>query len=86
YEQNPERYYNGRDYRREQELHEENQKTRKSKKWLIAIIVILLIIVAIFVTRAVLNHNNDKVSNDPDVSQNYKKEVESQNDDINNKV
>lgn len=26
-EQHPERYYNGRDYRREQELQEENQNT-----------------------------------------------------------
>ena len=31
------------------------------------------IIVAIFITRAIINHNNDKVSNDPNVSQNYKK-------------
>ena len=45
----------------------------------------LLIIVAIFITRAIINHNNDKVSNDPNVSQNYK-EVENQNDDINRQV
>lgn len=71
----PERYYNGRDYRREQQLEEENEKSSKTKKWLIAIIVILLIIVAIFITRAIINHNNDKVSNDPNVSQNYKKKL-----------
>ncbi|EHQ80195.1 hypothetical protein SEVCU123_1597 [Staphylococcus epidermidis VCU123] len=86
YENHPERYYNGRDYRREQQLEEENEKSSKTKKWLIAIIVILLIIVAIFITRAIINHNNDKVSNDPNVSQNYKKEVENQNDDINRQV
>ena len=52
-----------------------NEKSSKTKKWLIAIIVILLIIVAIFITRAIINHNNDKVSNDPNVSQNYKKKL-----------
>lgn len=54
-EEHPERYYNGRDYRREQILEEENEKSRRSKKWLYIIIAILLIIVAIFVTRALLN-------------------------------
>jgi multisubunit Na+/H+ antiporter MnhB subunit len=39
-------------------LEEENEKSSKTKKWLIAIIVILLIIVAIFITRAIINHNN----------------------------
>ena len=58
----PERYYNGRDYRREQQL-EEKMKNQAKLKWLIAIIVILLIIVAIFITRAIINHA-DKVSND----------------------
>ena len=48
-------------------------KNQAKLKWLIAIIVILLIIVAIFITRAIINHNNDKVSNDPNVSQNYKR-------------
>ena len=86
FEDEPERYYNGRDYRREQQLEEENEKSGRTKKWLIAIIVILLIIVAIFVTRAIMNHNDDKVNNDPNVSQNYKKQVESQNDDINKQV
>lgn len=33
-----------------------------------------------------MNHNDDKVNNDPNVSQNYKKQVESQNDDINKQV
>lgn len=46
-EEHPERYYNGRDYRREQILEEENEKSRRSKKWLYIIIAILLIIVAI---------------------------------------
>ena len=86
FEDEPERYYNGRDYRREQQLEEENEKSGRTKKWLIAIIVILLIIVAIFVTRAIMNHNDDKVNNDPNVSQNYKKQVESQNDYINKQV
>lgn len=74
-EEHPERYYNGRDYRREQILEEENEKSRRSKKWLYIIIAILLIIVAIFVTRALLNNDSDKVSNDPKVSQNYKNKL-----------
>ncbi|HFE8108497.1 TPA: hypothetical protein ACGAJN_000867 [Staphylococcus aureus] len=82
-EEHPERYYNGRDYRREQILEEENEKSRRSKKWLYIIIAILLIIVAIFVTRAILNNDSDKVSNDPKVSQNYKKQVENQDGQIN---
>ncbi|OJZ50643.1 hypothetical protein [Staphylococcus aureus] len=81
-EEHPERYYNGRDYRREQILEEENEKSRRSKKWLYIIIAILLIIVAIFVTRALLNNDSDKVSNDPKVSQNYKKQVENQIDNL----
>ncbi|MBE5666489.1 hypothetical protein HU002_06055 [Staphylococcus sp. SS251] len=85
-EEHPERYYNGRDYRREQMLEEENEKSRRSKKWLYVIIAILLIVVAIFVTRALLNNDNDKVSNDPKVSQNYKKQVESQDGQINKDV
>ena len=75
FDDEPERYYNGRDYRREQQLEEENEKSGRTKKWLIAIIVILLIIVAIFVTRAIMNHNDDKVNNDPNVSQNYKNKL-----------
>ena len=59
-EEHPERYYNGRDYRREQILEEENEKSRRSKKWLYIIIAILLIIVAIFVTRALLNNDSAK--------------------------
>lgn len=74
-EEHPERYYNGRDYRREQILEEENEKSRRSKKWLYIIIAIILIIVAIFVTRALLNNDSDKVSNDPKVSQNYKNKL-----------
>ena len=31
YENHPERYYNGRDYRREQQLEEENEKSSKTK-------------------------------------------------------
>ncbi|MBW7505346.1 hypothetical protein J5E97_11555, partial [Streptococcus pneumoniae] len=85
-EEHPERYYNGRDYRREQILEEENEKSRRSKKWLYIIIAILLIIVAIFVTRALLNNDSDKVSNDPKVSQNYKKQVENQDGQINQQV
>ncbi len=34
-EEHPERYYNGRDYRREQILEEENEKSRRSKKMVI---------------------------------------------------
>ncbi len=41
-EEHPERYYNGRDYRREQILEEENEKSCRSKKWLYIIIAILL--------------------------------------------
>lgn len=76
----------GRDYRREQILEEENEKSRRSKKWLYIIIAIILIIVAIFVTRALLNNDSDKVSNDPKVSQNYKKQVENQDGQINQQV
>lgn len=64
------------------EIIEENKflkkKTRNpavQKKWLYIIIAILLIIVAIFVTRALLNNDSDKVSNDPKVSQNYKNKL-----------
>lgn len=75
------------------EIIEENKflkkKTRNpavQKKWLYIIIAILLIIVAIFVTRALLNNDSDKVSNDPKVSQNYKKQVENQDGQINQQV
>lgn len=74
------------------EIIEENKflkkKTRNPpfKKWLYIIIAILLIIVAIFVTRALLNNDSDKVSNDPKVSQNYKKQVENQDGQINQQV
>lgn len=75
------------------EIIEENKflkkKTRNpavTKKWLYIIIAILLIIVAIFVTRAILNNDSDKVSNDPKVSQNYKKQVENQDGQINQQV
>lgn len=74
FEDEPERYYNGRDYRREQQLEEENEN-QVELKWLIALVVILLIVVAIFVTRAIMNHNDDKVNNDPNVSQNYKNKL-----------
>ena len=73
-EEHPERYYNGRDYRREQILEEETRNPAV-QKWLYIIIAILLIIVAIFVTRALLNNDSDKVSNDPKVSQNYKNKL-----------
>lgn len=74
------------------EIIEENKflkkKTRNPavQKWLYIIIAIILIIVAIFVTRALLNNDSDKVSNDPKVSQNYKKQVENQDGQINQQV
>lgn len=45
-----------------------------------------MVIVAIFVTRDLLNNDSDKVSNDPKVSQNYKKQVENQDGQINQQV
>lgn len=66
-----------RDFRREQQLEEENEKIR-NLKWLIAIIAILLIIVAVFATRAILNNNSsdnqqtNNASNDNNVSKDYK--------------
>lgn len=75
------------------EIIEENKflkkKTRNpavQKNGYISFIAILLIIVAIFVTRALLNNDSDKVSNDPKVSQNYKKQVENQDGQINQQV
>lgn len=44
------RYYNERDQRREQQLEYENERSRRSKKWLVAVIVILVAIVAICLT------------------------------------
>ncbi len=73
------------------EIIEENKFLKKKTRnpavqWLYIIIAILLIIVAIFVTRALLNNDSDKVSNDPKVSQNYKKQVENQDGQINQQV
>lgn len=73
-EEHPERYYNGRDYRREQIL---KKKTRNPavQKVVIYHYCHSLNYCRYFVTRALLNNDSDKVSNDPKVSQNYKNKL-----------
>lgn len=88
YDENGNRYYNDRDFRREQQLEEDNIRQKKSKKWLYIIIALLLIVVAVFVTLAFMggDSNSDKVSNDPNVSQNYQKQVKDKDDSITSQI
>ena len=87
YDENGNRYYNDRDFRREQQLEEDNIR-QKSQKWLYIIIALLLIVVAVFVTLAFMggDSNSDKVSNDPNVSQNYQKQVKDKDDSITSQI
>ena len=71
FDDEPERYYNGRDYRREQQLEEENEN-QVELKMAYCYHSYFTYYSSHFVTRAIMNHNDDKVNNDPNVSQNYK--------------
>ena len=60
----PSRYYNERDYLREKELEEENQKNKKIKKWLMVGIIALLIIIVIFAVKSCSNNQNEDSQQD----------------------
>ncbi|AQR26675.1 hypothetical protein [Staphylococcus aureus] len=90
---NPNKYYNERDYYREKQLEEENNKNRKIKTWLLFGVIALLIIVAIFGVKACTNQNEEVTNNQDNQSteqqssqQNNRKNSDQKDKDIQKQI
>lgn len=78
---NPNRYYNERDYRREKLLEEEVQKNKRSKKWLFFAFIIVLIIAVILTVKSCTNQNKENL-NESQQTQQTSEQQPNQQDDV----